>query len=252
MTNIVPASRVSSTPVVIAPDLDRSLSVAFNAVIEEFGDLIIAPERVPTGEVRERLEGRLAKVSAWLRPGGPVSMLDDIGMVITTMGMRGGSSGDFKTIAKIYASDLGDLPTWAVSQACKEFRQGVVGDGKWAPTQAEIRRQAVAHMGRWQDERTKLTKVLDAKPAAVPSSAQRRAQVVQMAKDKLRTIREAGRRAEAERSNDPGRTEEVEVAEETPEQILARSSIQIDSAAADSLRRLYDKSNFDEAAEQFS
>ncbi len=53
-----------------------------------------------------------------------------------------------KAVLKIYAEDLSGLPIAAVREAIRGFRRGRFGDGHWAPTAAEIRREAEAIVAR--------------------------------------------------------------------------------------------------------
>lgn len=64
----------------------------------------------------------------------------ELAALLGTRAMRGGNSLDAKTILRIYADDLADLPGDLVIWALRGFRRGKHGDGHWAPTSAEIRK----------------------------------------------------------------------------------------------------------------
>lgn len=77
-------------------------------------------------------------------------------------------SADEKTLEErieIYAGDLASLPAFALSKACADYRQGVVGDGDWAPTPGEIRKRGIAIMEPLAKERASIRALLAAKPA---------------------------------------------------------------------------------------
>ena len=56
-----------------------------------------------------------------------------------TMPSRTGNAMDASLAAQVYADTLGNFPAAEVNATLRRFRLGELGDGKWAPTPAEVR-----------------------------------------------------------------------------------------------------------------
>lgn len=115
----------------------------------------------PPGEIEAFRRRRTELVDA-LRHAGEDALRPLIASVFASLHHRDDDARDRAAMQRIYASDLADLPFFAVEASCRDFRHGRAGDGHWAPTQAEIRRVAEKHMRQWQDEVASLRRVLDA------------------------------------------------------------------------------------------
>ena len=83
--------------------------------------------------------------------------------MLEVMGVRGGEEIDRRARLEIYASDLAGVPQAALSAACRDYRSGVCGDGKWMPTPGEIRKRAMWLADSAYTERGKIRQVLEAK-----------------------------------------------------------------------------------------
>jgi len=79
------------------------------------------------------------------------------------MSVRGGEELDHRARLEIYTSDLAGVPSAALSQACRDYRSGAVGDGKWMPTPGEIRKRAMWLADAAFIERGRIQQVLDAR-----------------------------------------------------------------------------------------
>ena len=60
-----------------------------------------------------------------------------------TMPSRTGNAMDASLAAQVYADTLGNFPAAEVNATLRRFRLGGIGDGKWAPTPAEVRQAIV-------------------------------------------------------------------------------------------------------------
>lgn len=134
--------------------------------------------RAPTVEQRGYLAGRVTMLDAWLSSAGPDLTEIEIAALFDCMAMRSGEESDLRAKIKIYTSDLADLPRFALSSACRDFRLGIVGEGKWVPTQGEIRRRAMHYADASIGERARIRRVLDAQVVhPAQSDAARRKEV---------------------------------------------------------------------------
>lgn len=124
---------------------------------------LIPAERAPTGEQRQWLAERSIMISGALRPAPELEIEAELAALFATMGRRAGDEDDAKTIIAIYLADLAGIPGFALKQACADFRQGRAGDGKWVPTQAQIRSRANEYLVGPRKEIGDIERVLTAK-----------------------------------------------------------------------------------------
>lgn len=117
----------------------------------------------PSPEQRAYLARRASALDAWLSPAGPERVRVEIAAMLEVMGVKGGEEVDRRARLEIYASDLAGVPQAALSAACRDYRAGVVGDGKWMPTPGEIRKRAMWLADSAYTERGKINSVLEAK-----------------------------------------------------------------------------------------
>lgn len=120
-------------------------------------------DRALSDDDRQMLTIRVKRIEAWLAPAEPASIADEVQKLFLSMASRTRSDLDVEMLVRIYINDLNDLPLWAISKACEQFRRGEVGDAKWAPTQAEIRQVAVRLTANVMNERDEAQRVLSAK-----------------------------------------------------------------------------------------
>ena len=117
---------------------------------------------------RQMLDGRAKMIEVWLKPSGAASVKEHIAHMFMVMPHRNLGELDGEIMVRIYCNDLGDLPVFAIAQACENFRKGAAGDGKWAPTIAEIRAEVAKIVEPWHRERAEIFIVLGAKPLPPP------------------------------------------------------------------------------------
>lgn len=84
---------------------------------------------------------------------------------------------DRKVLQRIWAADLADLPLYSVERACADFRQGRAGDGKWLPTQAEVRAVAMRYVEKLRKEQADVLAVLGAE-VMQPIAAEQKGRVL--------------------------------------------------------------------------
>lgn len=124
---------------------------------------LIPAERAPTAEQRQWLAERSIMISGTLRPAPEIEIEAELAALFATMGRRSGDEDDARTIIAIYLADLAGIPGFALKQACADFRQGRAGDGKWVPTQAQIRTRANEYLVGPRKEIGDIERVLTAK-----------------------------------------------------------------------------------------
>lgn len=186
-------------PAPITPALARPLAIAHNRLTPVGRGYEIAAVDAPTQETRRDLEIRAATLDHSLRPAGD-GLIDDIASILMMPG-RNADAGDVKARMRMYETDLADLPLWAVTMACADFRQGRAGDG-WRPTQAEIRKRAARHTDPLATERAQIRAVLGAVVVTIPDNPERRKAIADKFRQVARSVQAEGQLAEATRSGD--------------------------------------------------
>ncbi len=61
------------------------------------------------------------------------------------------------------------MPLFAVEQSCRDFRRGVIGNGHWAPTAAEIRQRAESVVAQYRAELADISEVIEFDAAGIGS-----------------------------------------------------------------------------------
>ncbi len=155
---------------------------------------LIPAERAPTGEQRQWLSERSIMISGALRPAPDIEIEAELAALFATMGRRSGDEDDAKTIIAIYLADLAGIPGFALKQACADFRQGRAGDGKWVPTQAQIRTRANEYLVGPRKEIGDIERVLTAK-VVPPINRDARDKVMVHVNETLEILRANGDKA---------------------------------------------------------
>lgn len=175
----------TTLPTPISHDLGRKVRYFSNSLDPEGLGHTIQPDRAPREGERQLLALRASAIDEWMRPSGRERALDEVTALFSNRGVRG-SDTDIEALMTIYVEDLFDLPAFALTQACRDFRQGAVGDRKWVPTQAEIRQIATGHLAELARERRQIANILAAKIKEPRCSPEKRAAA-------LRSLEEAKR-----------------------------------------------------------
>lgn len=130
----------------------------------------IPANAAPTEDQRAFMQRRVREIDDAMSPADEPSALAEIAAVLRTMAIRGGDDGELEAVVRVYLTDLGDVPLFALTEACRAFRRGDVGNGTFAPTPAELRREALKRILPWTEERAKLGRVLAARVLEPPTS----------------------------------------------------------------------------------
>lgn len=182
--------RLSSPPAPLSPVMDTTIR-HFTSKLTAVGlGHEIAATDAPSEQVREVLAHRVAILDRWLAPAQPADLVSEVGKIMFMPSQSG--ADDTKALVKLYVMDLCDLPLFAVVKACTHFRHG---DGHWRPTQGEIRAKAIDFLADFHREKRRIESVLAAKVIEVRSDPERRRQVAELARLRIREMRDA----EAER-----------------------------------------------------
>ncbi len=182
---------------------------------EGSGRFSISPH---TAEVRAGLVSdivsRVRQIDAWLVPAGDEMAASEIASIFAVMSIKGMGDGEADAMMAVYISDLSDLPYFALAGACKQFRKGQLGDGKWAPTPGEIYQAAQKLMEPPLAEKSDLQAILSAEVQTPQISADRKAQLLEEKNALLAALRrgmEAGPNPQDVRAHlEPERRQSVE------------------------------------------
>jgi hypothetical protein len=152
----------------------------------------ITSREIPTPEEKSLFAARRDELKRWLAPAGRTVAEPVLGL-LTAMPSQSAGGVDPAMRVVTFVEDLGDLPLFAVTRACSDFRRGVVGSSKhWAPTAAEIREQAEKIAAPFWKEFTDVAEVAEFEPPHVDridDPASMRERVRQVADDAIRAIR---------------------------------------------------------------
>lgn len=138
-----------------------------------------------------------------------------------TLGMLKGpklSEQEVEFELDIFRSVLADLPAFAIIAACRDFLTGRRGDG-WKPVPPDLRLAALDHVAPIAREQLQIEAVIEAQPEPERTSAENRKATADMIRSLLPSMREAGAKAEAERT---GQKLAAPVKREDPHETLAR------------------------------
>ena len=111
-------------------------------------------------EARDQLQAHLAKLTRWLGGSSAVEVIPHVAVLRSAMAKAGGSAGQEQDVLMTYAMVLSELPLWAITRACKDYLTGKVGDGRFAPTPAEIAQRCRVLMSRYVEDRCKIERAL--------------------------------------------------------------------------------------------
>jgi len=151
--------------------LDRALSIAHNALQD--GEI---PERsLPSPNVMQALADRVQDIRGFLAGGKPDEIAVMVAKLFVVLAKRGEGFDDEAQRISLYVEILSDVPRFALERACTDFLYGKAGDGKWVPTPAEIRNEALRHVRPWLAELDRINPILNASVIAPNDYGQRAA-----------------------------------------------------------------------------
>jgi hypothetical protein len=124
--------------------------------------------------------------------------------LILALPSRNGGVGEIKARIRIYQEDLAGLPADKVGRVLDDYRLGELGDGRWCPTSAEIRRAVMARIdaeSEWQQANRRQAKI-DAETLAARERREKSAEEIEAVARMTAAFSEAAdksRRAEKRR-----------------------------------------------------
>lgn len=116
--------------------------------------------RVVPAEDRASLQGHLDKLNLWFDGSDPEDIVPQVSMLRSVMSRAQTDGGDEKRALLVFARVLSELPLWAISRACDDYLTGRAGDGRFAPTPAEISARCRVLMARYVEDKIKIERAL--------------------------------------------------------------------------------------------
>ena len=191
----LPTLQTSQTP----SSIDRGLGLTLSRLHNALGGIgSMAADDAPTPEVRQALRARVVTLDGWLSPIGEADARVMVAAILAVQPVQGGKGDqdDADKVQRVYARALGDLPRFALRHACATALRYGIGGKTFAPSPAQIREAAETYCRDIVVERRKIEAVLTAQISAPICSPERKALVLQEAKDLVKSMRSA---AEGER-----------------------------------------------------
>jgi hypothetical protein len=134
-----------------------------------------------TAEARDAMRGemvaRVEEIGSAMQPIGERGAMREVVGLLSVMALRNASETEASALMAVYAADLAELPPFALAEACRAYRRGTLGDGKWAPTPGEIYQAALSFMAGPIKERNEIRSILLAKVEQPKISPERRAEL---------------------------------------------------------------------------
>lgn len=151
--------------------------------VDEGGTLTIDDRIALSDGERQELVEFIAGVSASMADDRP-DRLAPVAEILATYPAQTGADGAGKVKGGVYAKALGDVPGWAIEQACTDFVAGRIPEASrtYAPTPTVLRVQAEKYVTRARADAYRARQLLKAKPVRVVTEAEREAVKARMAK----------------------------------------------------------------------
>ena len=155
---------------------------------------------------------RVQQIEGWLAPAGEQIAAAEVASMFAVMSVKGMGDDEADAMMAVYVSDLADLPYFALSGACRQYRRGQLGDGKWAPTPGEICQAARRLMDAPLAEKSDLNAILAAEVQRPVIGPDRRAELLAEKDALLASL--SGKNAmiaalDARKCSDPKRRDDV-------------------------------------------
>jgi hypothetical protein len=186
MNEIIRTVQAATSPVPLSGSSARKLAFFRTKIETTAGVSSISADSAPTVDERAGLARREERLAAWLAPAGEKAILPHISSLMLSMHHKSEDEEARTILQRIWAADLADLPLFAVERACADFRQGRAGDGKWLPTQAEVRRVALQHAEKLRKEHAEVRAVLTARVVEKPRDEAERKRIADEARAEIR------------------------------------------------------------------
>ena len=122
---------------------------------------------------------RVEEISDAMEPIGERGAMRELAALFAVMAIRNASEDEASALMAVYAADLGELPAFALAEACRAYRRGILGDGKWLPTPGEIYQAAVRAVEGPAKECRAILSILSAKISTPQISAERKREIIE-------------------------------------------------------------------------
>jgi hypothetical protein len=119
----------------------------------------VTEDALANADETELFAVRRSELKRCLEPASTLLAEPILGL-LTAMPSQSGAGLDQAMRLGTFIEDLADMPFFAVEQACRDFRRGVVGDKHWAPTAAELRERAEYHARAYRVELAEIDEIL--------------------------------------------------------------------------------------------
>ena len=140
--------------------------------------------------MRAALQARINELTALMQGSQEDEIIDDLLAMFMNLRRPKGDENDATLRVRNYCGILADVPPFAVKKAIGNYLFGNAGDGAFAPTAPELRKEALRYVEPFRIEKARITKALDAKPRE-SQSAERRDRALAHAQETIRQLQAA-------------------------------------------------------------
>lgn len=151
--------KLPSLPIPIDRQLDIEISAALNGIVgsEETG-FAMFEDRRPSPVVLGRLKDRLKATIMAPAANYPQELVLELSRAFASMP---GQSANPELQARVYIEELSDLPAAMISTVLRRYIRGEIGNERFIPTIADIRRSVLKMTDPIDRERDRIVKVLE-------------------------------------------------------------------------------------------
>jgi hypothetical protein len=165
----------SEAPPAITSTMDVSIR-KFLGALERHGDprhCSISSRLAPTEDERSDLQSRKAELDRALTTTSEENVIRMVGVMRAAFPSQAMGEADKKAALKVYASTLMKYPSWVISRACRRFTDGTTGEGRFAPSAAEMARECEAIVAPYREQRHQIETILTAEVYREPTEEER-------------------------------------------------------------------------------
>jgi len=155
-------------------DLIARFSSAIEEIPGQWRHRAILDTYAPKGAERQVLEARREALNAALTPADPDFIGRSISALKSAFPYRNEDSSDVEKVKRLYIAALQSFPEWAISEACRRFLEGRVGNRTFAPTPPELAAECRSILVAVHEEAGKIDRILEAQVYRLPSPEQQR------------------------------------------------------------------------------
>lgn len=109
---------------------------------------------------RQSLAEHLGRLNRWLARSDAEDIIPAVSMLRSVMSRSATTDRQEAEVQKTYAVVLHEFPAWAVKRACEDYLSGRAGDGRFAPTPAELAQRCRSVMSRYVEDKAKIERAL--------------------------------------------------------------------------------------------